>query len=51
MVNYSDNYTPELKTGDFIVFPSHILHGVTPHNSDSVRKTLSFNININEVKK
>ena len=51
MVNYSDNYIPELKTGDFIVFPSHMLHGVTPHNSDNIRKTLSFNININEVKR
>ena len=51
MINYSDNYIPELKTGDFIVFPSHMLHGVTPHNSNSVRKTLSFNIDINEVTK
>ena len=51
MVNYSDNYTPELKTGDFIVFPSQMLHGVTPHNSDTVRKTLSFNIDIKEVKR
>lgn len=51
MINYIDNYIPELKTGDFIVFPSHMLHGVTPHNSNSVRKTLSFNIDINEVTK
>ena len=49
--NYNETYIPELKTGDFIVFPSQMLHGVTPHNSDTVRKTLSFNIDIKEVKR
>ena len=51
MINYSNEYTPKLKSGDFIVFPSHMLHGVTPHNSDIVRKTLSFNLDITEVKR
>ena len=51
MINYSTEYTPKLKSGDFIVFPSHMLHGVTPHNSDSVRKTLSFNLDIGEMKR
>ena len=51
MINYRNEYTPKLKTGGFIVFPSHILHGVTPHNSDSVRKTLSFNLDIGEMRR
>lgn len=29
--------------GDILFFPSHILHGVTPHNSDRIRSTISVN--------
>jgi hypothetical protein len=27
-----------------LFFPSNILHGVTKHNSDTLRKTLSYDI-------
>ena len=30
-------------------FSSHILHGVTSHENDEIRKTLSVNFNIDEV--
>ena len=32
--------------GDILFFPSHILHGLSSHNSDVIRKTLSFNFDI-----
>ena len=35
------------KAGDIIFFPSHILHGVSPHNSDVVRKTFAVNFDFN----
>ena len=57
--NFSDNYeefisydnqkTPPIKRGDIMFFSSHILHGVTSHENDDIRKTLSVNFNINEV--
>ena len=31
--------------GKVILFPSHMLHGVSVHKSDNIRKTVSFNIN------
>lgn len=34
-----------VREGDMIVFPANILHGVTAHNSDVIRKTFSFNLN------
>lgn len=45
----SNIYYPEVKAGDIIFFPSHMMHGVSPHNSDTVRKTLSFNIVVTDV--
>tara|TARA_X000000368_G_C22886454_1_gene647638 strand:+ start:78 stop:662 length:585 start_codon:yes stop_codon:yes gene_type:complete len=30
--------------GKVILFPSHMLHGVSIHKSDNIRKTVSFNI-------
>ena len=57
--NFSDNYeefisydnqkTPPIKRGDIMFFSSHILHGVTSHENDEIRKTLSVNFNINKV--
>jgi hypothetical protein len=41
-----DIHTPKLEAGDFIVFPSHLLHGVTMHKSDVPRRTLSTNFSI-----
>ena len=34
------------KAGDIIFFPSHMLHGVSPHNSDVVRKTFAVNFDL-----
>lgn len=44
-------YDINLKAGDVMFFPSYMLHGVSPHKSDIVRKSLSFNFDINKVKK
>ncbi len=32
------------KAGDVLLFPSYLMHGVTPHKLDTPRKTVSFNI-------
>ena len=50
LVNYTDVYVPKLKVGDLIIFPCFMFHGVSPHNSDIIRKTLSFNLDIGEIK-
>ena len=34
------------KAGDILFFPSHMLHGVTPHNLEKPRETISFNMKI-----
>ena len=36
---------PNVTAGDIIFFPSDMLHGVTPHKSDEIRKTLACNFN------
>ena len=45
----SNIYYPEVKAGDVLLFPSHMLHGVSPHNSDIIRKTFSFNVIVTNV--
>ena len=40
----SVNYNLAPKAGDVLLFPSYMLHGVTPHNSKKPRRTVSFNI-------
>ena len=37
-------WIPEVKAGDTIVFPSHMMHGVSPHKSDMVRQTFAYNV-------
>ena len=37
---------PNCKEGEVLFFPGSLLHGVTPHNSDIVRKTLTINFDI-----
>ena len=34
--------------GQVLFFPSHMMHGVTPHNSDKLRKTVAFNIKLQQ---
>ena len=41
-----DNFQIEPDKGDILFFPSHMLHGVTPHKSDTPRVTISGNITI-----
>ena len=58
--NFSDNFEDLIsfestvnisyKKGDIIFFPSHTLHGVTSHQSDDIRKTLSVNFKIDKVR-
>ena len=42
----SDKYTPELKQGDIIFFPSDAYHMVGPNNTDEVRATISANFGV-----
>jgi len=41
----SFTYYIQGNAGDVLFFPSHMLHGVTPHLSDKERRTVSFNLN------
>ena len=45
----SNIYYPEVKAGDVLLFPSHMLHGVSPHNCDIIRETFSFNVVVTNV--
>ena len=36
------------RQGDILFFPSHMLHGVTPHKSNKPRRTVSFNFKLVE---
>ena len=46
LAGIGDSWYPSMEPGDMLFFPSYLLHGVTPHQSDDIRKTLSFNITI-----
>ena len=41
-----DSFFPGISAGDMLIFPAHTLHGVSPHRSNVVRKTLSFNFKL-----
>ncbi|MEH6405116.1 MAG: putative 2OG-Fe(II) oxygenase [Sneathiella sp.] len=44
--NYMSNtYMPEFKAGSMIIFPSDVVHLVTPYQGDRPRITLAWNIN------
>ena len=45
-LNRGDKWTPKYKAGQVLFFPGTMLHGVTPHKSKVLRKTLSCNFNI-----
>ena len=38
------------KRGDILFFPSHMLHGVSPHKSDIPRMTVSGNIELRDLR-
>ena len=44
-----DNFTVKEKRGNILFFPSHMLHGVSPHKSDNSRITISGNISIEQL--
>jgi hypothetical protein len=46
LIGYKAINVVEYEKGDILFFPSHILHGLSSHNSDVIRKTLSFNFDI-----
>ena len=45
-----DSIPIEGKKGDIVFFPSHMLHGVSPHKSDNPRVTVSGNITIEDLR-
>jgi uncharacterized protein (TIGR02466 family) len=45
IVNSSTHYIKP-KKGDIILFPSNMLHGVSPHRSKRIRETISINFSI-----
>ena len=45
-----DSIPIEGKKGDIVFFPSHMLHGVSPHQSDTPRVTVSGNITIKDLR-
>ena len=45
-----DTIPIEGKKGDIVFFPSHMLHGVSPHQSDTPRVTVSGNITIKDLR-
>ena len=38
------SFTPKVLKGDILIFPSYMMHGVTMHKSEKIRRTISFNI-------
>ena len=46
LIKYNAVYLPKVNAGDIIFFPSNLMHGVSPHNSDIIRKTLAINFTI-----
>ena len=45
-----DSISIEPERGDILFFPSHMLHGVTPHKSDTPRITVSGNIKLRDLR-
>jgi ectoine hydroxylase-related dioxygenase (phytanoyl-CoA dioxygenase family) len=44
------DYTPDVKEGDIVFFPSQLLHYANPNTHDKERVILSFNMmGINEI--
>ena len=51
ILDYDCDHSVQLKAGDIMFFPGYMLHGVSPHKSDIIRKTLSFNLDIGSIEK
>ena len=50
LMSYSNIKRPIIKAGDIMFFSSDLFHGVSSHENDIVRKTLSTNFDIVEIK-
>ena len=48
LISYTNHHQPSVKRGDIIFFSSHLLHGVSSHENDEIRKTLSVNFKLNK---
>mgnify|MGYP005622815763 FL=1 len=48
LISYTNHHQPTVKKGDIIFFSSHLLHGVSSHENDDIRKTLSVNFKLNK---
>jgi len=42
-------HIPKIEAGDILFFPGHMLHGVSSHKHDNIRKTLSCNFWIKQI--
>ena len=47
VMNMGDRLIPSVEQGDIIFFPGHLLHGVSTHKSNTIRKTISGNFRFN----
>ena len=45
---YKDEFTPNLKEDDLIIFPANLVHKVEPSTTDEPRITIAFNIGLND---
>tara|TARA_Y100000022_G_C13095461_1_gene304327 strand:- start:35 stop:577 length:543 start_codon:yes stop_codon:yes gene_type:complete len=48
LLGFYDLWTPKVRAGDIIFFPSNLLHGVSQHKSKTQRKTFSSNIHLTQ---
>ena len=51
LFNPATRLYPDIQSGDIIFFPSAMLHGVSPHKSDKIRKTFACNFDFDLGKK
>ena len=42
-------HIPKIEAGDILFFPGHMLHGVSSHKHDNIRKTLSCNFWVKQI--
>jgi hypothetical protein len=45
---YKDEFTPNLKEDDLIIFPANLAHKVEPSTTDEPRITIAFNVGLND---
>ena len=50
-LNMCEMFLPNVKAGSVLLFPSHMMHGVTAHKSDKERISLSCNFEMENIKR